>query len=55
MLPEVLGSNFAERFQKWQAYKKTGTALIDSSQEGRASGGAPMNTIFNGFDDTIKV
>ena len=55
MLPEVLGSNFAERFQKWQAYKKTGTALIDSSQEGRMSGGAPMNTIFNGFDDTIKV
>lgn len=55
MLPEVLGSNFAERFQKWLAYKKTGTALIDSSQEGRTSAGAPMNTIFNGFDDTVKV
>lgn len=55
MLPEVLGHDFAERFQKWQAYKKTGTALIDSSQEGRLGGGAPINTIFNGFDDTIKV
>lgn len=55
MLPEVLGHNFAERFQKWQAYKKTGVALIDSSQEGRLSSGAPINTIFNGFDDTIKV
>ena len=31
------------------AYKKNGIGLIDSSQEGQ-----PMNTIFNGFDDTVK-
>jgi hypothetical protein len=56
MLPEFLGVNLPERIQKWIAYKKTGTALIDSSQEGRlANGGAALNTIFNGFDDTIKV
>jgi hypothetical protein len=29
---------------------------LDTAQEGRlASGQAPMNTIFNGFDDTVKV
>lgn len=56
MLPEFLGPNLPERIQKWIAYKKTGTALIDSSQEGRlGAGGATLNTIFNGFDDTIKV
>jgi len=28
---------------------------LDSSQEGRlASGQAPLNTIFNGFDNTVK-
>ena len=33
----------------WKAYKKQGTALIDSSQEGLP----PMNTTFGGYDDTI--
>ena len=36
---------------KWKAYKKTGIALIDSSQEGQVM----ANTTFTGFDDTIKV
>lgn len=40
---------------KWISYKKQGLGLLDSSQEGRlASGQAPLNTIFNGFDDTVK-
>lgn len=56
LIPAKLGANFSERIQKWLAYKKSGLGLIDTSQEGRlASGQAPINTIFNGFDDTIKV
>lgn len=56
MLPTFLGAKLSERIEKWKAYKKAGTALIDSSQEGRlGSGQAPVNTIFNGYDDTIKV
>lgn len=35
---------------KWKAYKKSGIALYDSSQEGDM-----MNTAFNGYDDTIKM
>lgn len=55
MLPSFLGTKLAERIEKWKAYKKAGTALIDSSQEGRmGSGQAPVNTIFNGYDDTVK-
>ena len=35
--------------------KKQGLGLLDSSQEGRlAQGSAPLNTIFNGFDNTVK-
>ena len=56
LLPEWLGSEPVERIKKFLAYKKTGAAIIDSAQEGRAaSGAAPMNTIFSGYDDTIKV
>ena len=56
LIPTKLGANFSERIQKWLAYKKSGLGIIDTSQEGRlASGQAPINTIFNGFDDTIKV
>ena len=41
---------------KWKAYKKAGLALIDTSQEGQVNTGqAPLNTMFNGFDDTVKV
>lgn len=37
------------------ALKKQGIGLLDSSQEGRmAQGTAPLNTIFNGFDNTVK-
>lgn len=56
MLPAALGVTLPERLQKFIAYKKTGIAPIDTSQEGRlASGQAPINTIFNGYDDTVKV
>ena len=49
-LPVVLGVDMPERVMKWQAYKKNGVALYDSSQEGAQI----LNTTFNGFDDTIK-
>lgn len=50
-LPQLLGSNLAERIEKWIAYKKSGVAIIDTSQEGRVFN---SNTTFAGFDDTIK-
>lgn len=53
LIPADLGVNWPERIQKWLAYKKGGLGLIDTSQEG--SGQSPLNTIFNGFDDTVKV
>lgn len=49
-VPQVLGVDLPERLQKWLAYKKQGLGLIDSSQEGAQM----MNTIFNGYDDTVK-
>ena len=56
MLPNFLGHDTAENLQKYIAYKKSGIAPIDTSQEGRlAAGQAPINTIFNGYDDTVKV
>lgn len=48
-LPTALGVSMPERIQKWLAYKKNGVGILDSSQEGQ-----PLNTIFNGFDDTVK-
>lgn len=55
LIPAELGVKMPERIQKWLAYKKTGIGLINTAQEGRlASGQAPINTIFNGFDDTVK-
>lgn len=55
LIPEKLGVNLPERLVKWQALKKQGLGVLDSSQEGRiASGQAPLNTIFNGFDNTVK-
>ena len=54
-LPTILGNTLAERLMKWKAYKKEGFALMDTSQEGQLSTGqAPLNTLVNGFDDTIK-
>lgn len=52
MLPTFLGTDMTERLQKWSAYKKSGIALIDSSQEGR---GFNNNTFMSGFDDAAKV
>lgn len=49
-LPNVLGTDLAEKLMKWKAYKKQGIAIIDSSQEGLP----PMNTTFGGYDDTIE-
>ena len=54
-LPTFLGDSMPERIMKWLAYKKQGIGLIDTSQEGQLnSGQAPINTMFNGFDDTVK-
>ena len=54
-LPTILGNTLAERLMKWKAYKKEGFALMDTSQEGQLNTGqAPLNTLVNGFDDTIK-
>ena len=47
-LPEFLGDTLEERLMKYQAYRKVGLAVIDSSQEGQQN----INTIYNGFDDT---
>ena len=55
-LPVILGKNLEERLLKWGAYAKQGYKLIDTSQEGQVNTGqAPLNTMFNGFDDTVKV
>lgn len=55
LLPKFLGVKLEDRILKHMAYKKGGVNLIDSSQEGRISTGqAPINTIFNDFDDTVK-
>lgn len=55
LIPEKLGVNLPERIIAWQALKKQGIGLLDSSQEGRLqTGQAPLNTIFNGFDNTVK-
>ena len=48
-IPVILGVDMPSRVMKWQAYKKNGVALYDSSQEGMQ-----VNTMFGGFDDTIK-
>ena len=54
-LPAFLGDTLPERIMKWLAYKKQGIGLIDTSQEGQLNTGqAPINTMFNGFDDTVK-
>lgn len=54
-LPAFLGNSMEERIVKWIAYKKAGIGLVDTSQEGQLNiGQAPLNTIYNGFDDTVK-
>lgn len=55
-LPAILGNDLSERLMKWKAYAKQGMKIIDTSQEGQVnSGQAPLTTIYNGFDDTVKV
>lgn len=54
LIPAELGVQWPERVQKWLAYRKQGTLLINTAQEGRNDmGTAPINTIFNGYDDTL--
>jgi hypothetical protein len=54
-IPTFLGDKMEERIMKWLAYKKQGIGLLDTSQEGQLNTGqAPINTAFNGFDDTVK-
>lgn len=50
MIPEWLGDSPEERVIKFQAYRKVGTSLIDSAQEGLQN----LNTIYNGFDDSLQ-
>lgn len=47
-LPEFLGDDLEERLIKYQAYRKVGLAIVDTSQEGQQQ----INTIYNGFNDT---
>lgn len=55
LIPTFLGVQWPERIQKWLAYKKSGLEMIDTTQAGRNdTGNAPINTIFNGFDDTVS-
>lgn len=55
LIPAELGVTLPERLVKWQAYKKQGMGLLNSAQEGRLEAGqAPLNTIFNGYDNTVK-
>ena len=49
-IPTFLGQETESRLAKWLAYKKSGIALLDSSQEGQQ-----MNTTFSGYDDTVKL
>jgi hypothetical protein len=35
LIPANLGVNWPERVKRWMAYRKGGTMLIDSTQDGR--------------------
>lgn len=55
LIPSHLGVTMPERLAKWISLKKQGIGLLNSAEEGRlSSGSAPLNTIFNGYDDTVK-
>lgn len=51
-LPKFLGTTPEERILKYKAYKKAGSALIDTTMDGNV--GAAVNTIFSGYDDTVS-
>lgn len=48
-IPVSFGATPEDRLIKWIAYKKSGLAVIDTTQDG-----ANLNTIFQGYDDTVK-
>ena len=55
LIPANLGVNWPERIKKWMAYRKAGSLMIDSTQEGRnESGAGQFNTMFSGYDDTLS-
>lgn len=49
-LPDFIGKSPEERIMKFLGNRKVGLSLIDTSQEGFQN----VNTIYNGFDDTIQ-
>ena len=54
LIPTNLGVNWPERIKTWMAYRKAGSMMIDSTQEGRNELGAgQFNTMFSGYDDTL--
>ena len=54
LIPANLGVNWPERVKKWMAYRKAGTMMIDTTQQGRNETGAgQFNTMFSGYDDTL--
>lgn len=48
-LPDFLGNTPEERLKKFMGYRKLGISLINTAQEGVAN----LNTIYNGFNDTV--
>ena len=54
LIPANLGVNWPERIKKWMAYRKAGTMMIDSTQDGRNDQGfGQFNTMLAGYDDTL--
>ena len=55
LIPANLGVNWPERIKRWMAYRKTGTMMIDSTQDGRNDQGfGQFNTMLAGYDDTLS-
>ena len=55
LIPANLGVNWPERVKKWMAYRKAGTMMIDSTQDGRNDQGfGQFNTLVAGYDDTLS-
>ena len=54
LIPANLGVNWPERVKRWMAYRKAGTMMIDSTQDGRNEQGfGQFNTMLSGYDDTL--
>ena len=54
LIPANLGVNWPERVKRWMAYRKAGTMMIDSTQDGRNDQGfGQFNTMLAGYDDTL--